>query len=77
MTPQELLRLTPTSTEHVIGIKLDSGRVRVHSWGRKDSPYDSTDCGVIPQWRLKNWLWIEYRSLNPDRVVLCKKCWMG
>jgi len=69
----------PEPTEHVVAVKRDAGRVTVHGyrlglWERATGE-GRTDCGRLPDWRFRKWLWVEFRTLNPERVVLCKRCW--
>lgn len=69
----------PRPSENVIAYKRDAGRVTVHGWRKKrfvERGMDAlTDCGRVPEWRWQSWIWVEYRTLNPDRAVLCKNCW--
>ena len=74
--------VNPKPNENVIAVKLpNAGRLLIHGWRKErwflDTTHAVTDCGRLPEWRWRNWLWVEYRSLNPDLVVLCKKCWHG
>lgn len=66
----------PKVNENVIAFKRVGGRVTVHGWRQQRRAYDAeTDCARVPKWHLRSWLWVEYRTLNPEMVDLCKKCW--
>lgn len=70
----------PRPTEHVIAYKRDAGRVTVHAWRRerwdRSDGNELTDCNRRPEWQWRSWLWLEFRTLNPERVVLCKRCFV-
>lgn len=68
--------MTPKSSENVIAFKKSNGRVTVHGWRKQGRTWDAiTDCQRAPNWRLRTWLWLEFRTLNPEMADLCKKCW--
>jgi hypothetical protein len=74
--------VTPNPTENVIAYKRDAGRVTVHGWRKQrfsdEAVADAmTDCGRTPEWQWRSWMWLEFRTLNPERAVLCKRCWEG
>lgn len=69
----------PKPDEHVMAHKQPSaGRVTVHGIRqyrrREDDFRPMTDCGISSDNHF-GWLWLEYRTLNPDAVRLCRKCW--
>jgi N-glycosylase/DNA lyase len=66
----------PKANENVIAFKRDAGKVMVHGWRKQQRVWDAiTDCSTTPSWHLRSWLWVEYRTLNPSMVMLCKRCW--
>lgn len=72
--------MTPNPDEHVMAKKMPSaGRIRVHGFRFYRHRVDNfarakTDCGRSEDGS-RAWLWVEFRSLNPEKVVLCKRCW--
>lgn len=73
----DLMAAVITETKHVVAMKMASGgRVRVHSveLGRNRNGYSLTDCGFALS-NNRGWLWCELRTLNPELVSLCRKCW--
>jgi len=67
---------TPKQTENVTAFKRPKGKVTVHGWRKQGRMWDAVaDCGKVPVWYLRSWLWLEFRTLNPELVVLCRKCW--
>lgn len=71
--------MSPKPTQHVWAWKRPSrGEVTVHRGD--DDRYTDVDgwvtiCNRIVPGADYRWLWVEYRTLNPDLAFLCGRCW--
>ena len=74
---------TPKPTERVVAVKTDNGgMVRVHRWDYPASLFGPAlgfegvaVCGR-PLERNRSWLWCHFYTLNPTKVLMCKRgCW--
>jgi hypothetical protein len=65
-------------TENIIAHKIQDGKLRVHVWRKQERSLFTglamTDCQRNPEWHLQSWLWMEYRHLNLDTILICKQC---
>jgi hypothetical protein len=55
---------------------LSGGRVRVHAYGDRYLTSVVTRCGTERRLRDRDWHWLAFQTLNPEKVLFCKRgCW--